>query len=62
MAGRSLIEHKLRKMFDYRHEMTSRIVASGDFSGATSASGSRAAGAEGRSPADAWGTPAPSLL
>jgi ligand-binding SRPBCC domain-containing protein len=51
--GGAFIEHTLRKMFDYRHEMTSRIVASGDFSGATSASGSRAAGAEGRSPADA---------
>jgi ligand-binding SRPBCC domain-containing protein len=29
--GRALIQSKLQKMFDYRHEVTRRIVESGDF-------------------------------
>lgn len=33
LLGRKLIEAKLRKMFDYRHEITRRIVESGDFGG-----------------------------
>jgi ligand-binding SRPBCC domain-containing protein len=30
--GGAFIEEKLRKMFDYRHEVTRKIVESGDFS------------------------------
>ena len=32
--GGGLVRRKLRKMFDYRHEVTRRIVESGDFPGA----------------------------
>jgi hypothetical protein len=32
--GGRFIEEKLRKMFDYRHDATRRIVESGDFPGA----------------------------
>ena len=32
--GGRLLQEKLRKMFDYRHEVTRRIVESGDFPGA----------------------------
>ncbi len=34
MLGGGFIEAKLAKMFDFRHEMTRKIVESGDFPGA----------------------------
>jgi ligand-binding SRPBCC domain-containing protein len=41
VLGDGLLRDKLRRLFDYRHEATRRIVESGDFPGATAkASGS----------------------
>ncbi len=34
LVGGGLVRSKLRKMFDYRHEVTRRIVEAGDFVGA----------------------------
>lgn len=33
LMGGAFVARKLRRMFDYRHEVTTRIVASGDFQG-----------------------------
>jgi hypothetical protein len=33
LLGGGFVARKLRRMFDYRHEVTARIVTSGDFPG-----------------------------
>ncbi len=48
--GGAFIEQKLRKMFDYRHETTRRIVESGDFAGAASTTNPRDPKAAGHGP------------
>lgn len=39
-AGASFLDAKLRKMFDYRHDMTRQVVEAGDYPGSPPAPGS----------------------